>query len=281
MRPIYIALCAFFFFVSCTKELSQETADPTTPPLGNDCQVNLVVDVDSASGVGTFSRFVQFNQDGQAVGARFYDSINNVAFLETTITYRGDTMRINPSEYFLLDATKRVQSYVSLDGASNIADKLTIRYSYDGAGYLVSRELFLDNATVPEYLYTYSWTNGDLTGAEGFFRTPTGPERLFSAVLQYDLGVDIRGNLLPIPDAFEVYQFLSALNLGRLPRHLLTTTVVTLYDPVAQTSETFTNRNRSHVISSDGYIQEYTSYTEATPNDPADSLRIRLGYFCR
>jgi hypothetical protein len=99
--------------------------------------------------------------------------------------------------------------------------------------------------------------------------------------MQYDLGVSIRGNLLPIPDAFEVNLFLAALNLGRVPQNLLTRTEVTLFDPVGQSSETFVNVNRSHVISSDGYIREYTSVTEATPVDPADSFRVRLGYFCR
>jgi hypothetical protein len=282
MRRILGTVLSVLVVLSCSKELSEENVGSNTnPPLGDDCRVNQLAEIDSAFGFGTFSRFVQFNPDGQAIGARFFDSINNAVFYETAISYRGDTMRISPYEYFLLDASKRVKSFVSLDSNVSVPVTITIRYSYDGAGYLAKRELFLGNASQPEYWYTYKWQNGDLTEVEGLIRVPSGVERLLYSVMQYDQSVNIKGNLLPIPDGFEVYRFLSALNLGRLPQHLLTKTVVTLYDPNAKTSETFTNRNRSHKISSDGYIQEYTSYTEATPVDPADSSRVRLGYFCR
>ncbi len=282
MRLFHGTILFVLVLFSCSKELSEEDVAPNTnPPLGDNCRVNQVTEIDSAFGVGTFSKFVQFNPDGQAIGARFFDSINNAAFYETAISYRGDTMRISPYEYFLLDASKRVKSFVSLDSNVSVPVTITIRYSYDGAGYLAKRELFFGDSPVPEYWYTYKWQNGDLTEVEGLIRVPSGVERLLYSVMEYDQGINIKGNLLPIPDGFEVYRFLSALNLGRLPQHLLTKTVVTLYDPNDKTSETFTNRNRSHKISSDGYIQEYTFYTEATPIDPADSFRVRLGYFCQ
>jgi hypothetical protein len=280
MRFSHCILFAFVLLFSCSKELSQETANPN-PPLGNDCRVNQVTEIDSASGSGVFSYFTQYNQAGQAVGVRAFDSLSNTVQYETSITYRGDTVFVGPSEYFLLDASGRVAYFVSKDNASGFTDSLTIRYTYSSAGYLLSRDLFLDNATSPEYRYTYSWQNGNLTGVEGFVLNPAGNIRIFSATMQYDPGVNIRGNLLPIPDAFEVNLFLAALNLGRVPQNLLIRTEVTLYDPVGLTSETFVNINRSHVISSDGYIQEYTSFTEATAVDPAYSFRVRLGYFCR
>lgn len=280
MRFYYCILFAIVLLFSCSKELSQETANPN-PPLGDDCRVNQVTEIDAASGMGVFTYFTQYSQSGQAVGVRVFDSLSNMLQYETSITYRGDTVRVGPSEYFLLDAAARIESFVSQDNASGFIDSLTIRYGYNSAGYLVSRELYLGSATSPEYRYTYGWQNGNLTTVEGFILSPAGNVRVFSANMQYDLGVSIRGNLLPIPDAFEVNLFLAALNLGRVPQNLLTRTEVTLFDPVGQSSETFVNVNRSHVISSDGYIREYTSVTEATPVDPADSFRVRLGYFCR
>jgi YD repeat-containing protein len=190
-------------------------------------------------------------------------------------------MRVNSSDYFLLDATKRVKSFVSLIGTGNQTDTMIVQYSYDGAGYLTRRDLYIGRAPLPQFWYTNTWRNGDLVESEGFYRDITGPVRILYAVMQYDQSVNIKGYLLPIPDGFEVNRFLSAVNLGLTPQHLHTRTSITLFDPANQSQETFVNRLRSHVISSDGYIQAYTSYTEATPIDPADSFRVRVGYFCR
>jgi hypothetical protein len=282
MKPVVILLLSAVIFSACSKELSEEGGPGgVNPPVGDNCKISKLVEIDSTSGEGLFSNQTTFDAYGRATAVRLYDSVLGNVDYATSIVYTGDTARISADEFFLLDANGRVRTFYSTNNASGIADTVITQYRYDPAGYLVAREFFFPAVPLPFFRYAYTWRNGDLAEMLGQEISPGSATNVLSAEMEYNSAVTLQTNLLPLADAFEVNIFLSAFDLGRVPLHPLTLMRVTIYDGLGNPAETFVQQYRSYEISPDGYIRAFSTYTEPTATSPAVTGRARLEYFCR
>jgi hypothetical protein len=268
---------------SCTKELSEETSNPNNqnPPLGSNCKVNKVTTLDSLTGEGQGSVYLLYNTAGQATLVQVFDSVNASMQFETSLQYRGDTVRVSPAEYFLLDASRRVRIFHSEQSSGGFSDTLHVQYNYDAAGYLASREIFTGNASLPVFRYAYTWRGGNMVAVDGSIAVPGVNQKILTATLEYDPNATANNFLQTFPDAFETNVFLSALDLGKTSRNVLRTMSVTLYDDQGLPEETFVNHYSNYVFSSDGYLLEWSTFTEASSAGPAQGGRARFGYHCK
>ena len=145
MKKIWIPLLCVMTLLSCQKELSLEGGGGNSgqPIIGDNCKVNQIITADSLTGLGLFSIYTRFTPLGDADKVEVYDSISGSMQYQTTIQYKGDTARVSSTEYFLLDANKRVRGFHSIDFSGGTPDTLRYVYNYDANGYLLNKELFL------------------------------------------------------------------------------------------------------------------------------------------
>jgi hypothetical protein len=282
MKNYYWLLPAILLFMSCSKELSDESDNPNklNPPLGRNCKVNKITALDSLTGQGLGSVYTLYNSAGQAALVQVYDSLSNSMSFESSLYYDGDTVRINPVMYFLLVTSRRVRQFFSEQTHNGRIDTLTIRYNYNSAGYLASRELYTGNQPIPIFRYTYTWQDGNMVAVDGSVAVPGVDQKILTAVLEYDPGTTVNKFLQTFPDSFETNFFLSALDLGKASRNALKKMSVTLYDDQGLPEETYVNHYSNYVFSSDGYLLEWSTYTEASSAGPAHGGRERFGYYC-
>jgi uncharacterized protein YxeA len=281
MKKILAAILALNMLISCSKELSEENGGGNQiPPVGNNCKLNQITDIDSVSKEGLYSIFTQFNSNGQGTRVEYYDSILQASQFEANLTYSGDTIRISPIEYFLKDASGRVKEYrvIEFDGVS--LDTISFRYSYDGSGYMSKKELFSGNLPLPIFRFTYNWQSGNLVSVDGALAVPGPSQKILTATLEYDAAT--AKNFIPIfPDGFETSSYIMALNLGNASRNLPRTITVTFFDEAGNPDEAYETRYGSYLFSSDGYLKEWTVTGEEAGGMPFSEGRQRFSYFCR
>jgi hypothetical protein len=122
MKPVVILLLSAVIFSACSKELSEEGGPGgVNPPVGDNCKISKLVEIDSTSGEGLFSNQTTFDANGRATAVRLYDSVLGNVDYATSIVYTGDTARISADEFFLLDANGRVRTFYSTNNAGGIA----------------------------------------------------------------------------------------------------------------------------------------------------------------
>jgi prepilin-type processing-associated H-X9-DG protein len=281
MKKILTAILAMSLMISCSKELSEENGGGNQlPPVGNNCKLSQITDIDSVSKEGLYSIFTRFNTSGQGTRVEFYDSILQASQFEANLSYSGDTIRISPIEYFLKDASGRVKEYrvIEFDGVD--LDTLTFRYTYDGSGYMSKKELFDGNIPVPLFRFTYTWQNGNMVYVDGSVAISGLTQKILTASLEYD-GATAK-NFIPIfPDGFETSPYIMALNLGTASRNLPKRITLTFFNEAGNPDEVYETRYGSFLFSSDGYLTEWTVTGAEAGGMPFSEGRQRFSYFCR
>jgi uncharacterized protein YxeA len=281
MKNILLALLVMGTMISCSKELSEENGGGSqNPPVGNNCTLNKITDIDSVSKEGLYSMFTQFNASGQGTRVEYYDSIQQSTQFEANLSYSGDTIRISPLEYFLKDPSGRVKEYRLIEFNGADLDTLTYRYAYDGSGYMSKKEVFISVIPVPLFRFTYTWQGGNLVSVDGSFAVSGASQKILTATLEY--GSATARNFIPIfPDGFEISPYIMALNLGNGSRNLPGSITLTFFDDAGVPDETYVTRYGSFVFSSDGYLTEWTVSGEEAGGMPFSEGRQRFSYFCR
>jgi hypothetical protein len=288
MRKHWLYIVVSLFLVSCEKEKSFEngaTLNPGEPPLGNNCTVNQVLSVDSLTGQGLFSFYTRFNSSGVAERVEAFDSVAGTLEFESALQYKGDTIRISPTDFFLVDGNKRVKELKSVFDLGTSVDTFTYRYNYDANGYLVSKEIFSTAVPIPISIpfirFTYTWSAGNLVYIDGSFAVPGLSQKVLTATLEYDANATAKNFIQILPDGFETYPYILALDLGKKSRNLVKKITVVTYDDTGNLDETLVSNFSNYVFSSDGYLLEWYAEGESAGGSPIPSGRTLFKYFCK
>jgi hypothetical protein len=283
IRKYWFYSLAFLFLFSCAKEKSLENGGGVTidPPIGNNCMVNQIITADSLTGQGLFSFFTKFNSAGLAEKVEVYDSISGTMQFEGNLQYKGDTIRISPSEYFLVDANKRVREFKSTDFSGGSPNTLSYVYNYDGSGYLVNKEVFFSGSTFPVLRFSYIWSGQNLVAIEGAFAITGLNQKVLTATLEYDASKTAKNFIQVMPDGFENALYIMGLDLGKKSRNIIKKYVVTLYDDSGVIDEVYTMNFTNYKFSSDGYLTEWYAIGDDAGGTPFQSGRTLFKYFCK
>ncbi|MBX3254791.1 MAG: hypothetical protein KF862_11675 [Chitinophagaceae bacterium] len=268
--------------VSCSKENSRERGNIDIP-LGSDCRVTGIAPCDSLSGKAYGSLSVVLGNDGKPLKTEIFDSTSGSSYYKTSFVYKGDSMEVGNSGYFLLDQEKRISEFNTYEVAGDPgSDKFRYTYQYNGEGYLKSKSWYIYSLStdIPSFVYTYTWQNGNLVKVEA---TEAGGLRrtALTAELQYDLSRPVINFVYSFPEANELAPFILAVNVGKKSTNLLTKVIVKTYDASGNTIETYTTEYKNYKFSPDGYITElYAS------GDVLDGLLIvdgltKFSYECK
>jgi hypothetical protein len=284
MRSILALIVACALLPSCKKEYSVEGGvnNGGNPPLGSNCRVNQVVQLDSASrrGLASFTTF--FNATGQGTRVVTYDSIQDANLFTSDIAYSGDTMRVNAHEYFLLSSSKRASSFHTYQNpADTSSGAVTFVYSYDGSGYMSRKDIFVKGVPVPAVRFTYTWGGGNLTGVEGAVVVPGLEQKLFTAKMEYDATKKVKNFINFFPDGYDNFPYTMTLDLGMKSRNALVKLTASNYDNLGNISQTVTTTFTGHVFSPDGYLVEWMAKGDEPASSGLPVGLTRFNYLCK
>lgn len=279
MRKMQVtcALLVAVILFSCSKETSIDNGgNPPGGPggaIGNNCKVNTIIAADSLTGKGLFSLFTIFNASRQATRVEAYDSINLSLEAAADLIYKGDTIRVGSNEYFVTDASKRISKYYSrIDPADPASDEYVYNYSYDAAGYLKEKTISLAGIPIPIVKFVYTWAGGNLVKIEGNATVLGLNQKVLTAELTYDASKTAKNFIQVMPDAFETFLYMMAVDIGKKSTNVVKTIIMTTYDNNGAPSDTYTTLIKDVKFSTDGYITEWFAQ-----GDSFDALGIFSG----
>jgi hypothetical protein len=245
---------------SCSKETSIENGGNTSGggALGTNCRVNTIIAADALSGTGLYSLFTNFNGAMQATRIEAYDSIRAAMDASENLVYKGDTIIVNASEYFVTDANKRVSKfYTRLDPADPSSEQIIYGYTYNTAGYLVSKSVSIQSIPLPFILITYTWAGGNLVKIDGLTTVPGSPQKVLTANLEYDGTKTAKNFIQVMPDGFEISFYIMALDLGKKSINVIKKVNMTIYDEQGAPAVTYNTTITDLKFSTDGYLTEW------------------------
>jgi len=275
IKRIFSVIILAVMIFSCSKETSIEGRDNTgnNPALGENCKVNNIVAADSSSGSGNYSLFTNFNSTGLATRVEAYDSLSLQLDAAADLTYRGDTIFVTANDYFITDANKRVTKFYTLvDPADPNSDTLVYNYTYNSGGYLSEKTISISSIPVPAVNFTYSWLNGNLVKVEGNTIVTGVNQRLLTATMTYDINQTAKNFIQVMPDNFESFFFVMAVDIGKKSTNIVSTISMITYDENGVADESYNTVLKNLVFSPDGYLTEW--YAEG---DSFDALGLFSG----
>ena len=268
-----IILAAMIF--SCSKETSIEGRDNTVnnPALGENCKVNNIVAADSLSGSGNYSLYTEFNSSGLATRVEAFDSMSQQLHAAADLTYKGDTIFATQNDYFITDANKRVTKFYTLiDPNDPNSDTLVYNYIYNGGGYLSEKIVTIQGLLGTVVNFNYTWSNGNLVKVEGNTNVTGVNQRLLSATMTYDINQTAKNFIQVMPDNFESFFFVMAVDIGKKSTNVVSTISMITYDENGVADESYNTVLKNLVFSPDGYLTEW--YAEG---DSFDALGLFSG----
>jgi len=268
---------------SCKKEYSVENGGANGGiTVGNNCRMSQIVQLDSVSGQGWTSFSTIFNSADQATRVVSFDSLQDVPLFSANITYAGDTMRVNPNEYFLLAANKRVSSFHTYQDPSDTSSgAVTFVYNYDAARYMIKKEIFVASIPVPAIRFDYVWGGGNLLDIDGNVVLPGLEKKLFMASLEYDATKTVK-NFIPVfPDGYENFAYVMALDMGLKSRNVLSRITANNFNDQGDIDQTITTVFNHYVFSTDGYLLEWVAEGDAPSSTALPAGLTRFSYKCK
>lgn len=275
MKRLSGLLFLSIFFISCSKEFSLEQGGDlfTVGGTGQNCIPSGILAVDSATGSGLYSLNTGFNFAAAASFVQAFDSVNATIDFSTSFTYNRDTVYVGLKEYFIVDTSNRVKQFVS--------DTIIFNYKYNATGYLTEKTIGYASFNVPLFTFNYQWTNGNLTNVTGVISFLSLNQKIFEAVMEYDVSRTPKNFIQILPDGYETFPFIMGLDLGKKSLNLVTKINVTEFDNAGGISNNYASVIKNVKYSLDGYITEW--YVEG---DGFDALGIfkgrnKFSYYCR
>ena len=260
---------------SCSKEYSIEGRDNTVinPPLGQNCKVNNIIAADSLTGAGNYSLFTDFDLAGLATRIVAYDSVNQQLDASANLTYKGDTIFITASDYFVTDANKRVVRFFTLaDPGDPNSDTLIYNYVYNAGGYLSEKIITIPSILGTVVNFNYTWSNGNLVKVEGNTNVTGVNQKLLTATMTYDINKTAKNFIQVMPDNFESFFFVMAVDIGKKSTNVVSTISMITYDEFGVADQSYNTVLKNLVFSPDGYLTEW--YAEG---DSFDALGLFSG----
>jgi hypothetical protein len=262
---ILIAFCIGCIFLACSKSGDNPPsppppdpppAPPPPPPIKTDCIISTISQVNSGAGTES-SLSVSYNSNYDVTKIIVYDSVNKVKDFEADFNYiRADSVRIDQYQYLILDGNKRVTRFKTKSDMNDPenSDDYLFEYTYNSAGNLKTKNLYVNGSQLPNFSTTYTYTNGLLTSCV-MKATSSGNLKVLESNLKYDNSIKIKNWIYTFPDAIEGYMYLTALNFGNRSVNPLKQVVTKIYDPSSGTLlDTWTTNYGSYKVDDYGHV---------------------------
>jgi hypothetical protein len=246
------------FAISCGKNPDTPTPAPPTPPtpVVKTCIFSGITQRNSGN-KSEFSLSIIYNANLNPTKISVFDSAANTLLFNANLTYAStDSIRIDAYQYIKLDANKRVVGLVTKEDMTDpvSSDNYKYEYKYSSDGYLITKNLYINESSTPVYATTYSYSNGLLVSCL-MTAVSSGNKKVLESTLSYDASLSPKTMIYTFPDGFESFLYSTALSFGNRPNKPLTQIVTKIYDPGAGSLlDTWTTNYNGYSLNSDGYL---------------------------
>jgi hypothetical protein len=220
------------------------------------CVISAISQTNSGAGSES-SLLAYYNDNYQVTRLVSYDSVHKIQNFEANFNYiTTDSVRINPYQYLILDANKRIVRFATKsDLADPIhADNYVFEYVYNSHGYLSTKNLFINGSKLPNFSSAYTYTGNLLTNCL-MTAVSSGNLKVLESTLSYDNSLTIKDWIYTFPDAMEGYMFINVFNFGNHPASPLKQVVTRIYDPSSgKLLDTWTTSYGNYKIDANGYL---------------------------
>jgi hypothetical protein len=281
--PLFFVL-ALVTVISCSKEYSLENGGNLNNPLviGADCRISKISYLDSASGVGKGSLTATINPLDQTVDITKFDSLSATIDFNSALAYFGDTIYINPDEYFLIDVvSKHVRGFHGLvDPTVPGSLQFDADYIYDVNNYLVQKSYSLTTFPgIPYFIVNYTYSGGNLVHMESM-ELSTG-DLVTDADINYYSNISPKAFLYIFPDELAYANFNQFLDFGKRPLNAVKDMKVRYYDPGNVLRDSSVSTFKNYIMSRDNYVMSVLMRGNDQFSIPADSSKLVFSYHCK
>jgi hypothetical protein len=280
-KRLLYAIIVLLTVSSCGKELSTEFGSGNDGGvIGADCRISKIAYNDSASGVALGSISAIINGTDKATAITLFDSLSLSLIDQYNPQYFGDTIAIDPDQYFVIDnATKRIQLLHGLiDPGVPGSQKFEIDYTYDASGYLTGKLYSLVPLNLPFVQVNYAYTGGNLTSMLS--------EDLFSGDVITDATVTYYNNIAPknyiyiFPDEDGYAPFNQFYNFGKRSTNAVKDLKVRYYNS-GIVSDSSVSSFINYTMSRDNYVVSVNMVGDDQPSIPAMEGKLNFAYKCK
>ena len=273
------------FLISCTKEYSLENGNNTSNLIvGTDCRMAKIDFNDSATNVPLGSMAGVINAKDTVRNVTLFDSLGNNLVANSMPVYSGDTIYVDPDEYFIVDPTNN--RILHLHGVLN-SSSFTFEsdYFYDASGNLVKKTYdFPGASTSPALVIDYTYFAGNpihMTSTD-----MTVPEVIADADIDYYSNISPRKFLTIMPDETissnynHFATFSQFFNFGNKPINAVKAMKVRQYvggAAVDSTVSVFTG----YIMSRDNYVLSVYMLGNDQESIPAAQGKLVFSYKCK
>lgn len=272
--------------VACSKgdtPAPPPTPPPTNPPVQKTCFLTGISQLNSGN-KPDFALSLTLNGNNEAVSLLVFDSLGNKKILEYSFTYASsDSIRIDQYQYIKLDANKRVKTLVTRSDMSDPvqADIYRYEYLYNNDGYLITKNLYINNSSSVFYTTTYTYTNDLLTKCLVTIASNSS-QKVLESDLTYDAAATAKNWVYTFPDAFESYIYATALSFGNKAARPLTKVTTKIYNPLNNNVlDTWTTNFGSYGFNTDGYIQSVNASGDLQQGMAIFFGKTNFNYTCK
>jgi hypothetical protein len=284
---LYTLLISFTIaMVACSKgdtPAPPPTPPPTNPPVQKTCFLTGISQLNSGN-KPDFALSLTLNGNNEAVSLLVFDSLGNKKILEYAFTYASsDSIRIDQYQYIKLDANKRVKTFITRSDMNDPtqADIYRYEYIYNNNGYLVTKNLYINNSSSAFYTTAYTYTNDLLTKCLVTIASNSS-QKVLESDLTYDGAATAKNWVYTFPDAFESYIYATALSFGNKAMRPLTKVTTKIYNPLNNNVlDTWTTNFGSYSFNSDGYIQGVTASGDLQQGMAIFYGKTNFSYTCK
>jgi hypothetical protein len=269
---------------SCQKEYSTEEGGNSGAGIivGADCRISKIAFNDSTTGVSLGSIGAAINAADNATDITLFDSLTLTIDFNSAPQYFGDTVAIDPDQYFIYDiSTKRIKSFHGLtDPTVPGSPEFDVDYIYDASGYLINKSYsFSLLPGIPYQLVTYTYTGGNLTHmvTDDMF---TG-DIIKDADLTYYSNIAPKNYLYLFPDEDSYSEFNQFYNFGRKSTNAVKSLKLRYYDPGNVVVDSAVAAFSSYVMSRDNYVLSVYMLGDDQASIPAAEGKLNFSYKCK
>ena len=267
---------------SCQKEYSDEGGGSGGAGviIGADCRISKIVYNDSATGVATGSLAATIDGNDVVNDITKFDSLTLTLDFNSAPQYFSDTVAIDPSQYFIVDANKRVDTLHGLiDPSVPGSPEFDVTYNYDAAGFLINKSYYYSLfPTVPYQTVNYTYTGGNLTGMvvlDDF----TG-DTIKRANLTYYTNIAPKNYLYLFPDEDTYAEYNQFFNFGKKSTNAVKDYQVYYYTNGVVTDSTI-SVFKNYIMSRDNYVLNVYMLGDDQSSIPAAEGKLSFSYHCK
>lgn len=286
--PLFLAMAviAVTAVVSCTKEYSLENGmDGSDLIVGSDCRISKIASIDTPTNIGLGSIYATINSLDQVTDITGYDSLSGTIVTNAQPTYKGDTIYVNPDEYFVTDPlnSKRVLKFHRLsDPLDPTSAQVDVDFTYNTNGNLIQKSYQSAAFPVnPLYTVTYTYVGGNLDSMT--ISDLSVPEVITTAKLNYYSNIAPKNYMYLFPDESEpeYAQFNQFFNFGKRSLNAIKNLRVVDYIGGVASTDTTKATFGTYIMSRDNYVLSVILSGDDLPFLPAQKGTLKFSYKCK